>query len=121
MPANPGVHGERYLITWVNPVGASEYLKFKDDGTAKMPAGTVIAKESFVIDKKGNAKPGPIFFMEKVEAGKSKKTNDWYYTMVSAKGVPQGVNVYTACNECHSIYEDSDWLAYPEEEVRASN
>ena len=119
LPANPGVHGERYLMTWVSPEGADEYMKFADEGV-KIPAGTIIAKESFTVNKKGVAKAGPLFIMEKVAAGKSPKTNDWYYMMVSPKGVPQGVNVYKACQECHANYLESDQVAYPEEEVRAS-
>lgn len=119
LPANPGVHGERYLMTWVSPGGAGEYLKFAEEGV-KIPAGTVIAKESFTVGKNGVAKPGPLFIMQKVAEGKSPKTADWYYMMVSPKGVPQGVNVYAACNECHSIYSETDQVAYPEEEVRAS-
>ena len=43
LPANPGVHSERFLFTYVNDVGAAAYLEFKEEG-AKMPAGTVIAK-----------------------------------------------------------------------------
>ncbi len=117
LPADPGVHGERFLFTYVNSVGASEYMKFKDEG-AKMPVGTVIAKESFSINSKGKAKAGPLFFMQKVAAGTSPKTNDWYYMAVAPSGKPMGVNVFKACNECHSTYEGSDYLGYPEEDVR---
>lgn len=65
-------------MTWVNPIGAAEYTKFKNDGTAKMPTGTVIAKESFTINEKGLASPDPLFFTQKTAAGVSPKTNDWY-------------------------------------------
>ncbi len=119
LPADPGVHGERYLLTYVNPVGADAYLEFKEEG-AKMPAGTVIAKESFTIDAKGVGKPGPLFLMEKTAEGVSPATNDWYYMMVAPNGAPQAVDVMVACNECHSAFEGKDQLGYPEEEVRAS-
>lgn len=118
LPANPGFHGERYLATWVNDVGIDQYLKYEEEGFT-MPVGTLIAKESFSVGKDGTAKAGPLFLMEKVEAGKSPKTNDWYYMMVSPAGVPQGVNVFVACNECHGgPYGEADHMAYPEEEVR---
>lgn len=117
LPANPGFHAERFLLTWVNETGADAYTQFAE-GVA-MPEGTVIAKESFSINGKGKSKPGPLFIMEKAAEGASPKTGDWYYTMVSSKGTPQGVNVYTACHACHSGFEDSDFLAYPVEEVRA--
>ncbi len=117
-PANPGFHDNRYLSTWVNPVGAAEYLRY-DEENAKMPAGSIIAKESFAVNKDGKATPGPLFFMEKVAAGVSPETADWYYYMVAPNGVPQAVNVVTACAECHMGnfgYRDS--LGFPIEEVR---
>jgi len=117
LPANPGFHSERFLLTFVNETGAEAYTKFEEGVT--MPVGTVIAKESFSINGKGKAKAGPLFIMEKAAKGKSPRTGDWYYTMVSASGKPQGINVYTACHECHSGFEDSDYLAFPVEEVRA--
>ena len=57
-PAAPGVHGDRFLMTWVNAAGAETYLKYADEGVS-VPAGTVIAKESFTIGKDGTARPGP--------------------------------------------------------------
>ena len=117
LPADPGVHGERFLLTFVNAVGAEAYLKYADDGSA-MPAGTVIAKESFAINKKSQGKAGPLFLMQKVEAGTSPQTNDWYYMAVAPNGTPMAVNVVKACHECHSAFEDQDSLGYPVEEVR---
>jgi len=116
LPANPGTHSERFLFTYVNETGADAYGKYAEG--LRMPTGTVIAKESFSIDAKGKGKPGPLFIMQKVAEGTSPRTNDWYYMAVAPSGTPMAVNVYTACNECHSGYEDSDYVAYPEEDVR---
>lgn len=116
LPANPGVHSNRFLFTYVNPIGAAAYTQFADG--VKMPVGTVIAKESFSINSKGKSKPGPVFFMEKVAAGTSPKTGDWFYTMVAPSGKPQAVNVFKACHECHSGFSDSDFLGYPDAEVQ---
>jgi len=109
LPANPGVHSNRFLFTYVNPIGSAAYRQFAEGVT--MPVGTVIAN-------KGKSKPGPLFFMEKVAVGTSPKTNDWYYTMVNANGKPAAVNVFKACNECHSGFAESDFLGYPDEDVR---
>ncbi|MBX2856522.1 MAG: cytochrome P460 family protein [Rhodobacteraceae bacterium] len=115
-PAAPGFHGGRFLVTYVNDAGADAYLTW---GEAAIPAGTVIAKESFMVDDKGNAKAGPLFIMQKVEAGKSPKTDDWYYMMVAPSGAPQGVNVFQACSECHQgNFGETQGLGYPVEEVR---
>jgi len=116
-PAAPGFHGERFLLTYVNAVGAEQYLKYEEEGFT-MPAGTVIAKESFSVSAKGKAKAGPLFFMEKAAAGSSPQTNDWYYYMVAANGQPQGINVVQACHTCHAGFDYRDGMAYPVEDAR---
>lgn len=117
-PAAPGFHSGRFLVTYVNEVGAAEYVKYEEERGA-MPAGTLIAKESFSVNKKGKGKKGPLFFMEKVAAGTSPETGDWFYMMVAPNGKPQAVNVVQACSECHQgNFGDRDGLGYPVEEVR---
>lgn len=116
LPANPGPHSNRFLFTYVNKIGEAAYTQYAEG--VKMPVGTVLVKESFSINSKGKSKPGPLFIMEKAAAGSSPKTGDWYYTMVGANGKPQAVNVFRACHDCHSGWEDSDFVGYPVEEVR---
>ena len=118
-PAAPGMHGGRYLVTYVNDTGFAEYTKYAEDPI--IPVGTQIAKESFTINEKGAASAGPLFMMEKVAAGTSPETADWFYTMVSAGGAPQAVNVVTACHDCHSNFDYQGNLGYPVEESRLSN
>ncbi len=118
LPANPGFHGGRFLLTWVSEAGAEDYLKYKDEDV-NIPAGTVIAKESFAVTEKGKVKKGPLFIMEKVAAGKSPETDDWYYMMVAPNGTPQAVNVIKACSECHQgNFGHQGGLGYPAEDVR---
>ena len=118
LPANPGFHGGRFLLTWVNTVGAEEYLKYAEEDV-NIPAGTVIAKESFAVTEAGKVQKGPLFIMEKVAAGVSPETDDWYYMMVAPNGVPQAVPVITACSECHQgNFGFQGGLGYPDEEVR---
>ena len=115
-PAAPGFHGSRFLVTYVNETGADAYLSYGEDA---IPAGTVIAKESFSVNDDGKAAPGPLFIMEKVAEGTSPQTMDWYYMMVSPSGAPQAVNVYTACNECHvKTFGSQQGLGYPVPEAR---
>lgn len=116
-PANPQMHGDRFLMTWVNATGAAEYLKYAENPS--IPVGTVIAKESFSVNDAGKAKKGPLFLMEKVAAGTSPKTGDWFYSMVSPKGAPQAINVFKACVECHQgNFSETGGLGYPVEEAR---
>ncbi len=119
LPANPGFHGGRFLLTWVNDVGAEEYMKFAEEDAVNIPAGTVIAKESFSVTVAGKVKHGPLFIMEKRVAGTSPATNDWYYMAVAPNGTPMAVNVMKACNECHmENYGFQGGLGYPDPEVR---
>ena len=118
LPANPGFHGGRFLLTWVNAVGAKEYLRYAEEDS-NIPAGTVIAKESFAVSEAGKVQKGPLFIMEKVAAGVSPETNDWFYMMVASNGEPQAVPVMPACNECHmGNFGHQGDLGYPDPEVR---
>ena len=118
LPANPGFHGGRFLLTRVNDIGAAEYLKFAEENV-DIPAGTVIAKESFAVTESGKVQKGPLFIMQKVAAGVSPETDDWYYMAVAPNGKPMAVPVMTACNECHiGIYGSQGGLGYPDPEVR---
>jgi len=119
LPANPGFHGGRFLLTWINEVGAADYLKFAEEDAVNIPAGTVIAKESFSVTVAGKVKKGPLFIMQKVDAGVSPETNDWYYMAVAPNGTPMAVNVMKACNECHmENYGFQGGLGHPDPEVR---
>ncbi|MEQ8334281.1 cytochrome P460 family protein [Nisaea sp.] len=120
-PAAPGFHGDRYLMTWVNPVGYDAYVEFRDENV-EIPAGTIIAKESFDVAENGSAKAGPLFIMQKVEEGRSPETLDWYYMMVSPGGAPVAVDVISACSECHKEnFGHQGGLGYPVLDVRVGN
>jgi len=117
-PAAPGFHGGRFLMTYVNSIGADEYLKYMPENVV-VPAGTRIAKESFAISDDGKVSKGPLFLMEKVAAGTSPETGDWYYMMVAPNGAPQAVNVISACSECHlENFGEQGGLGYPVEDAR---
>lgn len=120
-PAAPGFHGGRFLTTWVNATGAAEYTRYAPE-RGPMPAGTLIAKESFSVTDAGAARPGPLFLMEKVAEGTSPETGDWYYMMVSPGGAPVAVNVVQACASCHQgNFGASDGLGYPVEDARLAD
>lgn len=119
IPAAPGFHGGRFLLTWVNQTGAASYLEYAENPT--IPAGTVIAKESFTVNDDGKVSNGPLFIMQKVAAGQSEATNDWYYMAVAPNGSPMAVNVVSACSECHmGNFGHQGGLGYPIEEARIS-
>jgi len=116
-PAAPGFHDNRFLLTWVNETGAAEYLRYAENPV--IPAGTWIAKESFSVNDAGEARPGPLFLMQKVDAGTSPETDDWYYMAVAPNGAPMAVEVISACSDCHQgAYGFQGGLGYPVEEAR---
>ncbi len=116
-PAAPGAHGRRFLITFANDAAFDEYVKFSDE-RGPMPVGSILAKESFNVNKKGEVKKGPLFFMTKVAAGgEAKEFGDWVYAAYTPKGKPMKIK-QQFCHACHSPYEDQDFLGYPDEDVR---
>lgn len=116
-PAVAGPHGERFLQTFVNATGAEQYLKF-EAGDFSMPAGTVLAKESFAL-KDGKAAVGPLFIMEKVAAGEADEFDNWVYSAVQPNGQAMGIS-QGFCHDCHAAFEDQDSMGYPLEDVRVA-
>ena len=119
-PAAPGTHGKRFLMTYANDVAYDEYVKYADDRGA-MPVGSILAKESFNVNKKGKVKKGPLFFMTKVAAGgDAEKFGNWVYGAFRPKGkvmkIKQGF-----CHGCHGAFESQDFLGYPVEDVRLTS
>jgi len=117
-PAVQGAHSGRLLQTFANDIAAEEYLKFAPEGV-EMPAGSVLAKESFGIND-GTGAIGPLFVMTKLEEGESPDTDDWRYDAVTGSGGTMGIS-QAFCHDCHVTWEAQDMLAYPIEEVRVSN
>jgi len=119
-PAAPGTHSKRFLYTFANDVAFDEYVKYEEE-RGPMPVGSVLAKESFNVNKKGEVKHGPLFFMTKVAAGgEAKDFGDWVYAAYSPKGKPMKIT-QKFCHGCHGGYEDQDSLGYPDEDVRLSS
>ncbi|PWE32159.1 recombinase [Maritimibacter sp. 55A14] len=119
-PGVAGVHGERFLMTYVNDTGYDEYTKFGSDGV-EMPVGTLIAKESFKVDPdSGATSVGPLFLMEKVAAGTADEYGNWIYSAVQPSGAEMKVS-QAYCSGCHAAFEGQDHLGYPLEEVRVSH
>jgi len=122
-PAVAGPHGERFLQTFVNDIGAEEYLKFAYEGVS-MPVGSVLVKESFSLytkgDKTGQPRVGPLFIMTKVETADAPDTDGWVYAGVQPNGKDLKFK-QSFCHDCHSAFDTQDSLGYPLEDVRISS
>jgi hypothetical protein len=116
-------HGGRYVNNYADGHGDYRYAKYEDAGV--MPLGSVVAKDSFVINSDGSAKAGPLFVMEKMAAGFNKESGDWRYSMIMPDGKLYGSTkgknsaAMMMCNECHSaVAEEQDYLWFLPEEDR---
>src|SRR5919106_512235 len=81
VPYLSATHGDRYI----NNYGNAEAESYGRAG-APMPAGAVLAKDSFTVTGQGDVFTGPLFLMEKMPAGFSAETRDWRYTMIMPDG-----------------------------------
>ncbi|UWQ22578.1 cytochrome P460 family protein [Jannaschia sp. W003] len=115
-PAVAGPHGERFLLTFANPVAAEQYLRFEEEGF-EMPVGSVLAKESIAVGEGGVPRVGPLFLMEKVDG--APETDGWRYSAVMENGAYVD-HTQAFCHDCHAAFADRDALGYPLEEVRVA-
>jgi hypothetical protein len=56
-----------------------------------LPAGSVVAKDSFAVTAAGDVFAGPLFIMEKMSQGFNAASRDWRYTMIMPDGSVFGV------------------------------
>jgi len=123
-PYQSATHGSRYVNNYVNATGAEAYGRYEKVG--KMPAGSVLAKDSFVVSADGRVAIGPLFIMEKLAAGANADTHDWRYAMIMPNGSVlgttggEGSQNVQFCAECHAaMADDHDSLFFLPEALRA--
>lgn len=115
-------HANRFFRVYANPREAANLYRFNGErlrywdgeGTAKFPAGTVLAMETFdrTEDNKPGAK-GPVFLMRKEAAGYDDPGANWRYGMMDAKGaalVDGKDGRATECRRCHAQASTRDFV-----------
>ncbi len=119
-----GTHGNRYVQNFANAKGRA-YGAFENAG--RMPAGAMLAKDSFSVLPNGRIMVGPLFAMEKMPAGFNPGSGDWRYTMImpdgSVFGVTKGAGGQKVafCVACHmGVASDMDSMLFLPEEYRAT-
>ena len=123
-PLVSATHGNMLVNHWVNAPGAELYTKWEEMDGAKFAVGTIFAKESFRVNKKGEVKRGPLFLMEKVADGDA--PDGWVYTRLFPNGKYQRTNgpkseKMVFCHDCHAAtIETQDAAFFPPEEYRVS-
>jgi len=118
-PYQAFTHGGRYVNNYVNATGAAAYGTW-EQGDA-MPVGSVLVKDSVAVDTKGRVGVGPLFVMEKMDAGFNDASGDWRYSMVGPNGQligttnGAGSGKVAFCIECHIGAERDSMLFIPED------
>ena len=121
-PYRSATHGERFVNNYANARGAA-YGRYEDSGS--LPPGAIMAKDSFAVTASGDVFTGPLFLMEKMDAGFNPPSRDWRYTMIMPDGSlfgttgGQGDERVTFCITCHAgAGDDQDHLFYVPEDYR---
>jgi hypothetical protein len=91
----------------------------------RVPPGAMIVKDSFTVTGQGAILTGPLFLMEKMDAGFNARDGDWRYMMIgpdgTIAGLSGGVNSRNVefCAECHNAAPTShDRLFFMPDAVR---
>ena len=114
-PYRSATHGAHYVSQYTNAV-AKNYALFEQAGT--LPVGLIVAKDSFTALADGDIYPGPLFIMEKMDAGFNPPSGDWRYTMImpdgSLFGVTKGEGAESVafCVGCHAAVRHQDHLFF---------
>ena len=124
-PYRSGAHGQRFVNHYANGM-AKDYGNFKSD--TKLPKGSIVVKDSFVVTESGEVMSGPMFLMEKKYAGFNSDSNDWLFMMIQPDGDivgmtnGPGASKVQFCAGCHNQAPlGQDNLYYLPETVRKSN
>lgn len=122
VPYRSSSHGNTFVNNYANETAAA-YGKFEDAGS--LPAGSIVAKDSFVVTKGGAIVTGGLFLMEKMAPGFDPANGDWRYAMVGPDGVVKGVGPASGADEvsfcaaCHNRAADThDHLFFIPDEAR---
>jgi hypothetical protein len=107
-------HGRRLANNYANKVGEKAYGRYEKVG--KIPVGSIAAKDSCALKPGRKIAFSTLFFMEKIDASRSKAKNNWRYSMIfpngSIMGATGGKNskAMQFCHDCHGPAENEDSL-----------
>lgn len=115
-------HGARFVNHYANDL-ARAYGKYED--IDRLPVGSVVIKDSFVVTESGMLRTGPFFMMEKMPAGFPSAAGTWRFLMIRPDGEIFGMtgsnnaDRVAFCGDCHNkAGADLDYLYFPPDDRR---
>ena len=120
-PYLSSTHGNVYLNNYANDA-AEAYGR--QERAATLPVGSIVAKDSFIVERGGEVRPGALFVMEKMPVGFNYVSGDWRYSMIMPDGVLFGETLgedserVEYCIGCHLAVENQDHLYFVPREFR---
>jgi hypothetical protein len=96
------------LNNYAKKAAATVYGKYEN--LKKVPIGFVIFKDGITLNPERQTGISPLFFMDKRQAGFSKASGDWRYTMITPNG--KGNATVTFCIEYNMSVDDSDMMMF---------
>jgi hypothetical protein len=116
-------HGGVFVNNYANDLAAG-YGRFAD--ADRLPEGSLIVKDSFIVTASGEIRAGPLAIMEKMPAGYDPANGDWRYLVIAPDGGVIGVSAadgpdprMSQCAACHAAApRGQDRLFYVPAEVR---
>ena len=120
-PYRSKAHGSQFVNNYTNEAGRA-YGRFEQSG--KLPAGSLVVKDSFIVTEAGEIKTGSLFLMEKMPAGYRPADGDWRYMEIDPAGNVVGLSgsptagAIAFCADCHNRARGRDHLFFMPESVR---
>lgn len=115
-------HGNMFINHIVSPEALSLYRQW-EEMAGRLPTGTIVAKESFLIARDGRPRAGPLFLMEKAPEGEAAATGGWIYTRIFIDGRiertgGEGDRSVRFCHDCHGAVPHHDAMFFPPRDRR---
>ncbi|MCG8509387.1 MAG: cytochrome P460 family protein [Rhodospirillales bacterium] len=124
-PYKSATHGNRYINNYANQIAVNADYGGLPSG-ARMPVGSILAKDSFTVTADTAVFAGALFIMEKMPAGTKPEFGDWRYIMIlpdgSYFGDSEGENAAAVnfCHDCHKAVAKKDFLFFVPKKYRVN-
>lgn len=110
-PYPSATHGNRYVNNYANAIAAPYYGRYENAGV--LPAGSILAKDSFVVNDNGRVIFGALALMQKMPPNSATPPGNWRYTLILPDGRLFGssdadeAEKVRFCQSCHAALKNT--------------